>query len=87
MPIENDFWDMSQVSPGMRGEAVTPADSVDLTNKARGFYVGGAGNVKVTMFGGTDITFVGMLGGVHYPYAITKVFSTGTTASNIIAMR
>lgn len=87
MPIQNDNWDMNQSGPAQRAEAVTPADSTDLSAPARGFYVGGAGNVKVTMVGGVDVTFTGMLAGVHYPYAITKVFSGDTTASNIIVLR
>jgi len=87
MPTQNNNWDASFNGPAQRAEAVTPADSTDLTDVARGFYVGVGGDVKVTMLGGVDMLYGGMLAGQYYPFAITKVFSGTTTAASIVAVR
>jgi len=53
----------------------------------RGLYVGGAGDVAVTMAeDGNNVTFVGVLAGSILPVQVTKVLSTGTTATNIVAL-
>ena len=49
-------------------------------------YIGGAGNIKVTTVAGDIVTFNGVLGGSFFPVNILKVFNTGTTATNIIAL-
>jgi hypothetical protein len=73
-------------SPARNAAAVTPNDSTDLPTAARGLYIGGAGNVKVTMQGGQDVTFTALAVGVWYPLSVTRVWSTGTTATNIVAI-
>lgn len=67
--------------------AVTPSDSTELYFRA--FYVGTAGNVAVTLAGGTAVTFVGCLAGVIYPVGgrASQIMSTNTTASNIVVLR
>jgi len=81
-------WDMSKDGPAQSAEAVAITnDSTDLTDPARAFLLGVAGNLKVTLVGGGDMTFAGLLAGQIYPIAITKVFSGGTTANSIIALR
>ena len=49
-------------------------------------YIGGAGNIKVTTVAGDIVTFNGVLAGSFFPVNVLKVFSTGTTATNIIAL-
>tara|TARA_R110001606_G_scaffold397983_1_gene575940 strand:+ start:637 stop:1146 length:510 start_codon:yes stop_codon:yes gene_type:complete len=49
-------------------------------------YIGGAGNIKVTTVAGDIVTFNGVLAGSFFPVNILKVFSTGTSATNIIAL-
>ena len=49
-------------------------------------YIGTAGNLRVTTVAGDDVTFSGVLGGSFFPVNVVKVFSTGTTATNIIAL-
>ena len=49
-------------------------------------YIGGAGNVRVLTEGGNDVTFNGTLAGSYFPIQVLKVFATGTTATNIIAI-
>jgi hypothetical protein len=75
----------SSVTPGADGlavgfEAITPSDSVELTNVARMIYVGSAGDVTVVSTDGSvglhkDVpagTFIG-------PFKVNKVKVTGTT--------
>ena len=49
-------------------------------------YVGTAGNLKVTTVAGDDVTFIGVNTGAFFPVQVKKVFATGTTASNVIAL-
>jgi len=48
--------------------------------------VGGAGNIKVDTLGGDTVTFTGVLAGSILPVRILKVYSTDTTATNIVAV-
>lgn len=72
--------------PGVGAASVTPNDSTDLTIYSRALYIGGDGNVKVTMFNGDEVTFVGLIAGTLLPVRAKRVWSTGTTATNIVAV-
>lgn len=62
--------------------AATPNDSADLSNF--GFlYVGADGDVRVTTVGGQTVTIPGLVGGQVYPIYVRRVFSTGTTATDL----
>ena len=62
------------------------SDTADLTNGiCRALYIGVTGNVKVTMPDGTAVTFTGAPVGV-LPVKARRVWSTGTTATNIVAL-
>ena len=54
--------------------------------KAALLYVGTAGNVKIETVGGDEVTLVGINTGAFIPVQVKKVFATGTTASNILAL-
>lgn len=83
-----------------RAVAVTPSDTdnilspseVDGGGNPAGIntgcvvYVGGAGDVKVKTAGGDDVTFSGITAGTFMPVQVIRVFSTGTTATNMIAL-
>ena len=75
-----------------RAAAVTPSDTVNIpavtggTNNGCVLYVGGTGTLKVTTIGGDDVTFVGVLAGTFLPVHVLRVWSTGTTATNIVAL-
>ena len=73
-------------SPAERAFAITGNDSTDLTIFPRAIYVGGAGNVKVITLGGDTVTFSGALAGTIIPVRVTRVFSTGTTATNLLGL-
>lgn len=47
-------------------------------------YVGGAGNVSITQWDGTNITLTGLVAGVWHPIYSLQVNSSGTTATSIL---
>jgi hypothetical protein len=49
-------------------------------------YIGTTGTLKVTTVAGDDVTFTGILAGSFFPVQVVKVWATGTTATNIIAL-
>ena len=49
-------------------------------------YVGTAGNVKVTTVAGDEVTFINVSTGSFFPVQVKKVFDTGTSAGNILAL-
>ena len=76
--------------PATKAIAITPSDSADFPapdTYTKGLYVGGDGDVKVLLVEDTTaVTFVGMKAGSVYPLKIKRVYSTGTTATNLIAL-
>lgn len=66
-------------------QAITPADS-DLLQPYRCIYVGTGGDIKVTTTGGSTVTFTSVPGGAVLPVSVSRVWSTGTTASSIIGL-
>jgi hypothetical protein len=66
--------------------AITPADGTDLSYTTRGIYVGGAGDISVISPQGTTITFVGVPVGTILPICVNRIKSTGTTATNLVAL-
>jgi hypothetical protein len=49
-------------------------------------YIGSGGNLTVLTAGGQTVLFSNVLGGTFLPVQVIKVFSTGTTASNFVAL-
>ena len=73
--------------PACNAAAITPHNTNTLTYVTRAIYVGVAGDVKVDMVGltGSGVTFSNLPVGIH-PLRVTKVYSTGTTATNLVAL-
>lgn len=71
--------------PAHYAAVVTPHDTDPLSTPARALYVGGTGNVKVVTKQGQEVTFNSVPVGI-LPVACTHVRSTGTTATNIVAL-
>lgn len=69
----------------VNGEAVAKNDDNDLPYLAR-VYVGGTGAVKVTTGDGDVVTFSGVPAGDVLPVLVRRVWSTGTTATNLVAV-
>lgn len=66
--------------------AVTKSDTTVLPGVTQGLYVGTTGNVAVTMISGDNVTFPNVPAGAILPVRVSKVLSTGTTASDIVAL-
>ena len=69
--------------PARSGFAVTPDDSNSLTNTPRALFVGGGGNIKMTLVSGDVITLTGVVGGSVIAVRADIIWSTGTTATSI----
>lgn len=65
--------------------AVTPHDTNELPVYAKALYVGVSGDVKLTTIDGSTVTLKAAPVGYHWVTA-KVVFSTGTTATNILAL-
>lgn len=52
----------------------------------RAVYVGGAGDLKVDMADGSTVTLEGVLAGSILPIQVSKIYATGTSATNIHAL-
>jgi hypothetical protein len=74
------------VGSAIHGEAVTKSDTVDLSFVSRAVYVGGAGDLAVIMRNGETITLVAVPAGTLLPIAVSRVMSTNTTATSIVAL-
>lgn len=72
--------------PANDGLPVTKSDSTDLSQVSRALYIGGTGDVTVIMRTGTQLTFSAVPSGALLPISVKRVMSTGTTATNIIAI-
>ena len=78
--------DVTNGGPGLEAVSVTPHDSNALAKPSRALWIGGSGDVTVDMVnGGENITFSGAPVGV-FPFSVTRVYATGTTATNILAI-
>jgi hypothetical protein len=71
--------------PAQDAAVVTTSDTADQ-GLVRGLFVGGAGNVSLVTAIGNTVVFTGVLAGSILPVRCTKVRSTGTTATNIVAL-
>jgi hypothetical protein len=60
--------------------------TVDVKTEPCVLYVGSKGTLRVTTSSGDEVTFVNIQDGSFIPVQVLKVFSTGTTASNIVAL-
>lgn len=77
---------MRVITAPMSGVAtVTPSDSAVIAT-TRGIMVSVAGDVAVQFENGTSATIASAIAGVVYPFAVTKVLSTGTAATGILAL-
>lgn len=77
------------LSEGLSGPAdnlvaITPSDSTDLANVSRAIYVGGAGNIVVTPAGGGSNVTLTVVAGAVLPIRVSRVLSTGTTATGLV---
>lgn len=75
-----------------RASVVTKSDTVDIPNPGNGqvegcvLYVGTGGVLRVLTAGGDDVTFRNVPNGTFLPVQVIRVFSTTTTATDILAL-
>lgn len=72
-------------SPYVGAADVTPSDTVPVET-TRAIYVGGAGNLKVTMQDGSVAVFTAVPIGIVLKIRATLIWATGTTATNLVAL-
>lgn len=68
---------------------VTPSDTVDIPVPAgvgytKGLYVGVSGDIKMTMGNGTVVTRKAVAAGMTHPWNVSRVWATGTTATDML---
>ena len=87
MPAQDNGYAPKQAwDPGSGAAAVTPHNTNELEYVTTGLYVGGAGDVRVTMKDGQVVTFAAVAAGTILPIRVRGVLVTGTTATNIVAI-
>ena len=72
--------------PATHAADVAPSDGSDISHVTRAIYVGGAGDLRVTLKGGGDVTFRNLGSGVLLPVRATRVWQSGTTAGDLVAL-
>ncbi len=83
LEIQNNVRNLE--SPAANLAEVTPNDSADLAVVARAISVGTSGTVQVTTVGG-DTGALYIAAGVPFPVRVRRVWATGTTATDIVAL-
>lgn len=73
--------------PAPSASPVTPSDTVPLDRAIRAIYVGGSGHLRVRMVAGDEVTFQNVQAGGVYPFRLSQVMATGTTATGLIGLR
>ncbi|MCC6727893.1 MAG: hypothetical protein IT208_00980 [Chthonomonadales bacterium] len=71
--------------PAARAAPVSPADE-DMAEWALALYVGLGGDVRLTTWRGDTATFSNVPSGSVLPVRARRVWSTGTTAGEIVAL-
>lgn len=75
----------NDISGAVNAIDITPSDATVLSF-VRGLYIGGTGDVAVTMKGGGSVTYEAVPAGTFMPIHVTKVLATGTTATAILGL-
>ena len=84
-PYENLQGPLQNGDPGNDAVALTKSDTT-VFNVCRGLYVGGAGDVAVVTAKGNTVTFKGAVAGTVIPIRCTKLMSTNTSATDVLAL-
>ena len=80
-----------KIQPAGFAWAVTPSDANELAKKTRSVFIGGDGNLSCEMFDSATnklatVVFNGLAAGSLLPIETKRILSTGTTATNIVAL-
>ncbi len=69
------------------GFEVIPDDDTVITKLHKGLWVGMEGNLRVQMWEEGIVEIKGVVAGYLLPIRVRKVFLTGTTAADIVALQ
>ncbi len=85
MPTFDNFQDYNAglTGPICGGFDIVPNDSSDIEQMTRAIMVTGSGDVTIVMKGGETLSLPNLSTGVIYPFRISRVMATGTTATGI----
>ena len=72
-------------SPFRNAAAITPSDTTTFTNVSRGIYVGVTGDVTAVV-NGSAVLFKAVPAGTVLRIAASRVNSSATTATNMVAL-
>ena len=88
MPAADNFSRQKTLTndPFTNAVLVSPNDEEDLEAVTRAVYVGGTGNMKVTMQDSGTVLFTGIPAGTVLPIRVKRIWSTTTNATTIIAL-
>lgn len=73
-------------SSSLDPSAVTPSDNTDLPVVSKALWVGTGGDVRLKGVNGQPVVFVGVPSGFIIPVRASRVYATGTTATDIVAL-
>lgn len=73
-------------APYTRASAITPTNGADLAFRTTAIWVGGAGNLALVLSSGDTVTFTAVPAGTLIRVRADQVPSTGTTATNLVAL-
>jgi hypothetical protein len=86
MPDRFESLSPSISGPAISGFPVSPSDAADLPETTRALYIGTGGDLTVMMTTGEALLLKEVPQGVVLPLRVTRVFQTGTTAADIVAL-
>lgn len=72
-------------SPATDLTETTPSDTQDLPHTSRAINVGTGGTLRVTTVNGQTGT-IHIVAGIAFPIRVTRIWQTGTTATDIVAL-
>lgn len=73
-------------SPAIDGNMIVPSDGADLPHVTRAVYVGTSGQIQAELVSGATVSFASVPAGTMLPLRLRKILSTGTTATNLVAL-
>ncbi len=73
-------------SPATGAASISPSNNSDLAQVTRAIYVGGPGRMTAILADGAEITFENMAAGMIYPLRVSRIKSTNTTATGLVAL-
>ena len=75
------------VEKGFFAESATNSDTIDLSEEKAELSIGTGGDLKVNLFGGSTVTLKNVPSGTYLQgIFVTRVYSRGTTARDIVAI-